>query len=905
MASRQENALASLTEALDEGSAALAQTKAEIRQQLDNELMNAEADAGAVLGELTGALDLALRSGEAELAKVGQKLTDRVMDSIIQSYADLRDVGYAVPVGMAEVESDLVNPDQAGVLASRLFTSNINATVDTPVPPVNGGELTPAPVPTTPVYITPPPGMTLPGPIRTPVPADNCFPAGFLDIVNPDRLICEKPGVGEPGVPVAPGIEPPPSSGSVTCPVVEVEGCPAPVVNVTVRPVVDDGRSAKLPGDYPPVPECPEPPVVNVEGPRVNVAGPVINFPDPVQVQREKLGVRPGGGQGGKFVDWDRVDACEMATNLCDTYRVAINNAAGGPVDVSAFGSSPFGRFVSEVTGVVQQSGNSVIQRAWSILSDFIPGSPLELFTKTWVGSWSMVRELEGFVSTAFGNDAACAMAPAVIHGWLTKGVNLTGVDGEYFLQPLRYEFQFMNPVYLPSQTGIDVLYLGDRISIEDHECYTKALGNLPHLHRMTMEEGRSRLRDEEWIDLFMRGKVDDDRLFREMRKLGWLDRSEAARKLTLREALPPFTDVIRFMVRDTEDPAAVRAGLLDEDFDAKFGGQLKEWAQSQGISETLARRYWRAHWEYPSPTQLYEMLHRLRPGEVPDELAVTPEMVRAALKIDDKAPAWLDRLVAISYRPLTRTDTKRAYELGVLDLPQVTKAYEDQGYNRRNAEILTRYTEVEGRRWIAGQVGVWTLAKVGAAYKAGTIPARVAIEKAQQFLPSLLAAQQFVIDIDEARESDRKLACLKALKRRYMVGEFDFVGLQSEMLTIIDDVTAAASHARAWECERSSRRKEVPARSLCKWLAQGIITQAQYLTRLGNLGYTQDDAVRMLASCGQDIFEKEKARAIREAKSRLDEYRKRIAEAEKKYKELQKKLAKLQEEAGEFTRQS
>lgn len=895
MASRKDNALASLTEHLSEGEKDFAAVRAELGDRLDNELMNGEADVGGVMGELTGQFDLALQTGEKEVGAVARKLTDKVMDRIIESYADLRDVGYAVPVGMSEVEADLVDPDQGAVLARRLFTTNISTppVPEIPIDPLQGLDVVPIPVHPSPQI--PIPGISFPDPPAAPQPPQNCFPAGPLDPLFPGRLICEKPGAGLPGVPgvgaiISPGTEEPPAS----CPAPRL-ACPAPVVNVTVRPVIDDGRSSKLPGDYPPQPDCPEPPVVNVEGPRIAVGGPVINLPDPVQVPREKLGVLPAGQGGGKFVKWDTDDACAEAVALCDTYRNAINNAAGGPVDIAAFGGRPFSGFVTQVTGVVQATQGPIIQRAWSILADFLPGSPLELFSKTWVGAWSMVRELEGFVATAFGESAACAMAPAVIHGWLTKGVNLTGVDGEYFLTPLKYEFQFMNPVYLPTQTGIDVLYLGDRISIEDHECYTKALGNLPHLHRMTMEEGRSRLRDEEWIDLFMRGKVDDDRLFREMRKLGWLDRSEAARKLSLREQLPPFTDIIRMMVRDTEDPAAVRAGELDTDFQLKFVGQLKEWAQAQGISEPLAQRYWRAHWEYPSPTQLYEMLHRLRPGEVPDNLAVTPLQVRDALKIDDKAPAWLDRLVAISYHPLTRTDAKRAYQLGVITKEELTRTYEDNGYSRTNAETLARFTEVEGRRWLAGQIGVWTLNKVGAAYKEGTISAAVALDKARQFLPDLVTAQQFLIDVDDSRTSERKLACLKALKRRYMVGEFDFVSLQGEMLKIIDDVSAAASHATAWECQRSSRRKEVPARSLCRWLAQGIITQAQYLTRLGNLGYTQDDAVRMLASCGQDIFEKEKARAIREAKQRLDEYRKRIAEAEKKYKELLKKTEELQ----------
>jgi hypothetical protein len=641
-----------------------------------------------------------------------------------------------------------------------------------------------------------------------------------------------------------------------------------------------------------PEPECPEPPIVNVGGPRVEV-----NIPDPKDQPKFNFKILDPNPDAGVVPRWDSEGGCDQAAGLLDSWRQTVFGVQGPLQDVADFAAVGFGGWISNRLGINQFQGRAAASLAFSLFSEAADDSQEAFTVRAQAAAFSSVRLLYRAVADRLGESCAVAMAPATMAAALQTGMAEEGISFDYFLEPWLQESRYLCPVYLPTQPEIDAIWLGDRITSEQHECYTRALGNLPGLHRINAEEKRERPNAGQWIQLFMRGEIDQDRLFREMRKLGWLDQSEMARLVQLSAAVPAFGDVIRFMVRDTENPQAVASGQLDSGFSESFVGQLKQWATANGVTDDLARRYWRAHWQWPSNTQLYEMLHRLRPGEVPDNLAVTQEDARKVLQINDVAPAFVDKLIAVSYSPLTRVDVRRAYEIGVLTAEDVKRAYLDLGYDEKNATTLTAFTVRDVERKEARAVKVWSLAAIASAYEAGTIDVSFAFAKARLLLPSDAATEQFLFDVDAKRKANVRKKCLAAARKRFMTGEFNYLQAQGIVDNIIGDYQRAVDIVNGWDCERSGRRKEVAAGTLCKWLGQGLIDVPTLVNRLGNLGYTSEDATRMMASCGQDIFERERKAAIAEARrqkseldKRLRELRDAIAAREKKLKELMTK---------------
>jgi len=96
------------------------------------------------------------------------------------------------------------------------------------------------------------------------------------------------------------------------------------------------------------------------------------------------------------------------------------------------------------------------------------------------------------------------------------------------------------------------------------------------------------------------RNYIDDATYLQKMRELGFLDPSDATNLYGITTQVPVLSDIIRFMVRDADDAALVAQFGLDSQFNQKFGKQLKQWANDQGLDELYARYAWRSHWAIP-----------------------------------------------------------------------------------------------------------------------------------------------------------------------------------------------------------------------------------------------------------------------------------------------------------------
>ena len=181
---------------------------------------------------------------------------------------------------------------------------------------------------------------------------------------------------------------------------------------------------------------------------------------------------------------------------------------------------------------------------------------------------------------------------------------------------------------------------------------------------------------------------------------------------------IPPVADIITMAVREAFTP----------DIAARFGqyeglpADYVTWVGKKGISKEWAERYWAAHWSLPSPQQGFEMLHR---G------VISREDLMLLLRALDIMPFWRDKLINISYNPLTRVDVRRMFNLGVITTDEVNQAYQDIGYNKENAERLTKFTvklkQQADERLAASEAKVkeektstWTTAQTIGFYKKG-----------------------------------------------------------------------------------------------------------------------------------------------------------------------------------------
>lgn len=169
----------------------------------------------------------------------------------------------------------------------------------------------------------------------------------------------------------------------------------------------------------------------------------------------------------------------------------------------------------------------------------------------------------------------------------------------------------------------------------------------------------------------------------------------------------PPPSDLITFVSREVFEPASIeRYGLLDGIDSVDPEPFLKG-----GMTEEQLRQYWIAHWQHASETSILEMFRRdvlvdpengrsFPPGspEWAEQRKAAEDWYYSWFNLVEMAPVWRKRKIAIAYEPFTRVDTRRMWDLGVMDDDDVLRNMLDIGYPIEAAKQYLLWIKVETR---------------------------------------------------------------------------------------------------------------------------------------------------------------------------------------------------------------
>ena len=345
--------------------------------------------------------------------------------------------------------------------------------------------------------------------------------------------------------------------------------------------------------------------------------------------------------------------------------------------------------------------------------------------------------------------------------------------------------------------------------------------------------------------------------MLKRFRDRGWLEQEAVDLFVKLFEAVPGPADLVRFMLRDVEDPNIVDRFSLDAEFDDKYKGQVKSWFNSQGVSEKLALYEWRAHWQNMPWTQLQQMQFRLRPDKVNGAkdpagypLAVTPADVFAALGQNDVPPYWRYKLMEVSYNLPRLIDVRRAYFAGVLDDAAIRSDLLDRGLSPESADLLVpvyRRLRRDGLR----------RDRVVRLYQSDAL--------GEDRARALLAADGYTdVEIDAALdwadvEANAAVTakCVKQISARFTRGEIPREDLPTVLSSFGLSPKQIARVVRSVTCTLATKPKDLTAAQICDFHSRGILSDQTALDRLLRLGYSADDAARMFARCQQTEAEK------------------------------------------------
>ena len=343
-----------------------------------------------------------------------------------------------------------------------------------------------------------------------------------------------------------------------------------------------------------------------------------------------------------------------------------------------------------------------------------------------------------------------------------------------------------------------------------------------------------------EQIIWWLREFIDDAQLQRNLLAQGWSGQSiEALKKAAF--FIPPVQDLITMAVREVFTPdIAARFGQF-EDLPPDF----VNFAEKQGVTAEWAERYWGAHWALPSVQMGFEMLHRQ---------VITEDDLKLLLRASDVMPFWRDKLVEISFSPLTRVDIRRMHKLDVLTVEEVNRAYHDIGYNDLNAQRLTDFTvALNSPSVVEDDTDLTTLTRTNILgfFKDGVLQREVATTLLLGAGLSQAAADLFLDGVELELQRTERTDEITIIVDQANAGVLTFEEAQDRLdrlgLETIEKQLAVTKLRK-----QEARRTKVPSRAdLDKMFKKRIINQAEYIDNVQRLGFSELWANRYLQLLG------------------------------------------------------
>jgi len=313
---------------------------------------------------------------------------------------------------------------------------------------------------------------------------------------------------------------------------------------------------------------------------------------------------------------------------------------------------------------------------------------------------------------------------------------------------------------------------------------------------------------------------------FADLADQGWSpDRIETLKAIT--QVIPQAADIVRFALREVytfwdTDPYGQKLDIPD-------GAKLD--AERAGLTWDMFQKYWFAHWNLPSASDGFEMLHR----DILDE-----KQLKDLLKANDIMPYWRDQLIKLSWNIPTRVDVRRFWDMRTIDEARLREIYTGLGYHGQDLEDYVLWTKifVDFPDLLARYKNGWiTLEQVKSELVAmGMKPERADTmieEKIKKAAPERVAAEK------DLTKSDIINGVKKGVITRVQAAELlTDIGYSNDEAVYLLDVNIPADDETSVKTARELTKSDILA-----GLKAGVITEQDARNKLLELRYTAADA--------------------------------------------------------------
>lgn len=464
------------------------------------------------------------------------------------------------------------------------------------------------------------------------------------------------------------------------------------------RPPTAPEKPPETPKEPPPGETTPKPPTA----PETDSGDSVIARPTPEEIDRFGEPLPPAGTP--PLISARPVKA--GIAGRCDPLAFVSQSE----IDSFLRGTIPGFQTAAEAAGATSAAIREGLPGASDPIGRFL-GSFITSFLNTLIGRG--FGEIENLAKAR-----GCGTGPFVsgtIFRWLIETLaQYTSPAISELAQPWIYALHRSCPSLFPTVSEADAAYFANAIDDATHRSWVEINNVCWEPHQPVLEAQRRKLIPGELLQLLLRERIDEGEFVNGLRSLGYTRPRDWQLLRQLGELIPPYTDQIRFMVRDVYDEGTVAELGMDDLFDVKFLNEPRavKRAESLGIPVKVMQDLWRAHWALPASGQLFEMVHRL--PHVSDQLiAAANEALRAnkvkrtftrptqqealnfatgVLIQNDVLPSVIPRLLALSFRRMRLRDISRAFQIGAMSKEELKQKFLEQGFIEADADTQVKF---------------------------------------------------------------------------------------------------------------------------------------------------------------------------------------------------------------------
>lgn len=290
-------------------------------------------------------------------------------------------------------------------------------------------------------------------------------------------------------------------------------------------------------------------------------------------------------------------------------------------------------------------------------------------------------KSSEEFFNALFGNEPATSLARTLIilASVIPTMISAVQMAGEPALKSFGYLVNADNKVEIPDIATLAVSVERGLITPDEYYEYVEKHGFSRKFADLFLDADDKYADVGSMMQAVWRGMITDTRFEFLLSRLDYTPEAINIFK-SLLDVIPSPQDLTRIADK------RIWGLNLPEKYGqySELPQQYRDYMKKWGYDEQFTEWIWAAHWMLPSPNQVFEMFQRH---------VITNEDMQSYLALTDWLPFFRDKLLQISYNPLTRVDIRRMYGLGVLSESDLPARYEAVGFSPDDARLMTQFT--------------------------------------------------------------------------------------------------------------------------------------------------------------------------------------------------------------------